>query len=124
MWQMGGVGPMFGQQGHFRNSAPEKIPYALTRYGNEVHRLYRVMNTRLEGRDYVADDYSIADMSLLGWVRSWKNRDIDIAEFPNVGTWIDRLEARPPVQRGLALKAPPAPEISKEEQARVLYGQR
>jgi GST-like protein len=124
MWQMGGVGPMFGQYGHFKNAAPEKIPYALTRYGNEVHRLYRVMNTRLQGREYIAGDYSIADMALLGWVRNWKNRDIDIAEFPNVEVWTTRLEARPAVQSGLALKAPPAPEIPKEEQARILYGQR
>jgi GST-like protein len=124
MWQMGGVGPMFGQQNHFKNAAPEKIPYALTRYANEVHRLYRVLNGRLEGRDYVADDYSIADMALVGWTRGWKNRDIDIAEFPHFAAWLERVEARPAVQRGLALKAPPAPEVPKEEQAKVLYGQR
>jgi GST-like protein len=124
MWQMGGVGPMFGQQNHFRNYAPEKLPYAITRYANEVHRLYRVLNRQLDGRAYVAGDYSIADMSLIGWVRGWKNRDIDIAEFPNFAAWLERVEARPAVQRGLALKAPPAPEVPKEEQAKVLYGQR
>jgi GST-like protein len=124
MWQMGGVGPMFGQYGHFKNAAPEKIPYAITRYANETHRLFKVLNGRLEGRDFVADDYSIADMALIGWVRGWKNREIDIAEFPNVGAWIERIEARPAVKRGLELKAAPAPEVSKEEQARVLYGQR
>jgi GST-like protein len=124
MWQMGGIGPMLGQYGHFKNAAPEKIPYAITRYANETHRLFKVLDGRLEGRDFVADDYSIADMALIGWVRGWKNREIDIAEFPNVGAWIDRVEARPGVQRGLALKPPPAPEVPKEEQARVLYGQR
>ncbi len=127
MWQMGGVGPMFGQYGHFRNAAPEKIPYALTRYGNETHRLYRVMNTRLEGRDYVADDYSIADMALFGWVRNWHLRDIDIAEFRNVEAWHDRINARPAVQRGLAVKPPPAPETKledKEAERKILYGQR
>jgi GST-like protein len=126
MWQMGGVGPMFGQYGHFRNAAPEKIPYALTRYGNEVHRLYRVLNTRLEGRAYVADDYSIADMALFGWVRNWGNREIDIAEFRNVEAWHDRINARPAVVRGIALKAPPAPQtaVNKEEERRILYGQR
>ncbi|MEJ0012607.1 MAG: glutathione S-transferase N-terminal domain-containing protein [Bauldia sp.] len=126
-WQMGGVGPMFGQYGHFRNAAPEKIPYALTRYGNEVHRLYRVLNTRLEGREYVADEYSIADMALFGWVRNWQNREVDGAEFPNVVAWSNRLEARPAVQRGIALKAPPAPESKPEEkeaERKILYGQR
>ena len=124
MWQMGGIGPMFGQYNHFKNAAPEKVPYAITRYSNETHRLFRVLNGRLEGREFVADDYSIADMALIGWVRGWKNREIDIAEFPNVGAWIERVEARPAVQRGLALKAPPAPEVPKEEQAKILYGQR
>jgi GST-like protein len=124
MWQMGGVGPMFGQYGHFRNAAPEKVPYALTRYGNEVHRLYRVLNARLEGREYVADDYSIADMALLGWVRNWQNREIDGAEFPNVVAWAERLEKRAAVQRGLALKPPPAEPADKEAERKVLYGQR
>jgi GST-like protein len=124
MWQMGGVGPMFGQHNHFKNAAPEKLPYAIKRYADEVHRLYRVLNGRLEGRDYVADDYSIADMALIGWTRGWKGRDLDIVEFPHFAAWLARVEARPAVQRGLALKAPPAPEVSKEEQAKVLYGQR
>ena len=124
MWQMGGVGPMFGQYGHFKNAAPEKLPYAIARYANETHRLFRVLNGQLQGRDFVAGDYSIADMALIGWVRGWKNREIDIEEFPNVKAWIARVEARPAVQRGLALKPPPAPEVPKEEQQKVLYGQR
>jgi GST-like protein len=127
MWQMGGVGPMFGQYNHFRNAAPEKIQYALTRYGNEVHRLYRVLNTRLEGRDFVAEDYSIADMALFGWVRNWANREIDIAEFRNVEAWHNRIDARPAVRRGLAVKPPPAPEATpkdKEAERKILYGQR
>jgi GST-like protein len=123
-WQMGGVGPMFGQYGHFKNAAPEKIPYALTRYSNEVHRLYRVLNGRLEGREYVADDYSIADMALLGWVRNWTSREVNNSEFPNVEAWVNRVEARPAVQRGLALKAPPEPPVPAEVQAKVLFGQR
>ena len=130
MWQMGGVGPMFGQYGHFKNAAPEKIPYALTRYGNETHRLYRILNDRLKGRDYVADDYSIADMALFGWTRNWKNRDIDAeTEFPNVVAWAGRIEARPAVVRGLALKPPPREERKEtpeeaEARRKMLYGQR
>jgi GST-like protein len=125
MWQMAGVGPMFGQYGHFKGAAPEKIPYALTRYGNEVHRLYRVLNTRLEGRQYVADDYSIADMALFGWVRNWQNRDIDGAEFPNVVAWAERIDKRPGVQRGLSIKPPADPTpISDADQKKILYGQR
>lgn len=126
MWQMGGIGPMFGQEGHFRAYAPEKIPYAITRYGNEVHRLYRVLNTRLSGRDYVADDYSIADMAIFGWVRNWAVRNIDAeAEFPNVVTWHDRIAARPAVERGLALKAPVDLNLASDAEAqKVLFGQR
>lgn len=125
MWQMGGVGPMFGQYNHFKNAAPEKLPYAITRYANEAHRLYRVLNTRLEGRDYVAGAYSIADMALFGWVRNWQNREIDGAEFPNVVAWHERLDKRPAVQRGVSLK-PPADSTpaTEAEQRKILYGQR
>ena len=123
-WQMANVGPVFGQKGHFRNHAPEKVPYALKRFGDEVHRLYRVLNERLAGREFVAGAYSIADMALFGWVRSWKSREVDISEFPNVEAWAARLEARPGVQRGLALKAPVTVQVSAEEQAKVLFGQR
>jgi GSH-dependent disulfide-bond oxidoreductase len=125
MWQMGNVGPMFGQYGHFRNYAPEKIPYALARYGNEVHRLYRVLNTRLEGREYVAGPYSIADMAIFGWARRWDGRDIDGAEFPNVVAWHDRIAARPAVVRGLALKPPVDTNLATDKESqRVLFGQR
>jgi GST-like protein len=126
MWQMGGVGPMFGQLNHFRNYAPEKLPYAITRYSNEAHRLYRVLNTRLTGRDYVAGDYSIADMAIFGWARNWESRGLDVTEFPNVVAWHDRIAARPAVQRGLALKAPTPPKdlATDLEAQKVLFGQR
>ncbi len=124
MWQMGGIGPMFGQFNHFNSYAPEKLPYAIKRYGDEVHRLYRVLDQRLKGRKYVAGDYSIADMALFSWTRGWKGREIDIAEFPDFAAWLERVEARPAVQRGMALKPPPAPEVSREDQAKVLFGQR
>jgi GST-like protein len=126
MWQMGGVGPMFGQLNHFRNYAPEKLPYAITRYSNEAHRLYRVLNTRLTGRDYVAGDYSIADMAIFGWARNWESRGLDVTEFPNVVAWHDRIAARPAVQRGLALKAPTPPKdlATDLEAQKILFGQR
>ncbi|WP_106755288.1 glutathione binding-like protein [Pannonibacter carbonis] len=103
MWQMGGFGPMLGQNHHFRIYAPEKIEYAMTRYLNETHRLYGVLNKRLEGRDYVAaGQYTIADMAIIGWAQGWQNQGMDLEEFPNVKAWKARLEARPAVQRGLA----------------------
>ncbi len=126
MWQMGGVGPMFGQYGHFNNYAPEKIPYAITRYANEVHRLYRVLNGRLEGREYVADDYSIADMALFGWTRNWAGRGVEAEkEFPNVVAWSERIAARPAVQRGMAVRKPDyTPGVRTEEERKILFGQR
>jgi GST-like protein len=122
---MANVGPVFGHYNHFRTYAREQVPYALKRFGDEVHRLFRVLNQRLEGRDFVAGDYSIADIALFGWIRNWQRRDIDIAEFPNVKRWHDRIDARPAVERGLALKAPAELDIVNDEEARkVLFGQR
>ncbi len=123
-WQMANVGPIFGNYNHFKRMDPDNA-YALKRFGDETFRLYRVLNTQLEGRDWVAGDYSIADMSLYGWVRGYKSRDIDIDEFPNVKAWIDRVAARPAVVTAMAIK-PPADDkpISEEEQRKVLYGQR
>ena len=124
-WQMANVGPIFGQNNHFRNYAPEKVPYAIKRFGDETHRLDRVLNDRLAGRDYVAGAYSIADMALFGWVRNWTTRGADIAEFPNVVAWHDRIDARPAVQRGLALKAPVTVDVATDKEAqKVLFGQR
>ncbi|NBN63794.1 glutathione S-transferase N-terminal domain-containing protein [Pannonibacter tanglangensis] len=104
MWQMGGFGPMLGQNHHFRIYAPEKIEYAMTRYLNETHRLYGVLNKRLDGRDYVAaGQYTIADMAIIGWAQGWERQGMDLEEFPHVKAWKARLEARPAVQRGLAV---------------------
>src|SRR5437868_2241794 len=79
-----------------------------------VHRLYRLLDDRLRGRDYVAGDYSIADMALLGWIRNWTNRGVDIAEFPRVEAWHDRLAGRPAVVRGLAIKAPTTTDLVRD----------
>lgn len=125
-WQVANVGPAFGNNNHFSRYAREKLPYAITRFVNEVHRLYGVLDRRLRGRDFVAGDYSIADIALLGWVRNWANRDVDIAEFPNVKRWVETIEARPAVQRALAIKAPVAPvDLAKDAEAqKILFNQR
>src|SRR5690242_18648412 len=102
-WQMGGLGPMAGQVHHFRNYAREQIPYAISRYVDEVNRLYGVMNKRLSDRDFLAGKYSIADMACVGWASRWKNQGQDIEQFPNLKRWLDRVTARPGVQRGMSL---------------------
>ncbi|MCZ6764561.1 MAG: glutathione S-transferase N-terminal domain-containing protein [Alphaproteobacteria bacterium] len=125
MWQMGNVGPMLGQNHHFRHYAPEKLPYAITRYENEAHRLYGVLDKRLAGRDFVAGDYSIADMAIIGWMRSPERQGIDIDEFSNLKAWRERLLARPAVERGIALGFEKRSNIADDERAKsVLFGQR
>jgi GST-like protein len=102
MFQMGGVGPMFGQSHHFRTYAPEKIAYAIDRYGNEVKRLYGVVDRRLADHEWIAGPaYTIADMASFPWMRDPERRGVAIDEYPNVGRWLDTIEARPAVQRGL-----------------------
>ena len=126
-WQMGGLGPMAGQAHHFRIYAPEKIPYAVERYTNEVHRLYGVMNTRLKDRDYLAGDYSIADIACIGWAKLWERQGQHIEDFPHFKAWLDRVLARPAVQRGLAVSAEERAKVdlSKDKDAQnVLFGQR
>ena len=103
MWQMGGLGPMLGQNGHFLLYAPEQIPYAIERYGREARRLYRVLDGRLEGRDYIAGDYSIADMACFPWIMTHKAQGLTLDDFPNLKRWYALLRARPQLQAGLAL---------------------
>ncbi|MEM8813168.1 MAG: glutathione S-transferase N-terminal domain-containing protein [Pseudomonadota bacterium] len=100
MWQMGGMGPMFGQAGHFQFYAPEPIPYARERYLTESLRLYGVLDRRLDGRDYICGDYSIADMACWPWVLTYKKQEIDLGQFPNVRRWYDLLKTRPGLRRG------------------------
>ncbi len=105
MFQMANVGPMFGQCGHFKGYAPEPIPYAIERYTNETLRLYSVMDRHLENAEYLAGDYSIADMATWPWVRVRWFHEIDLSAFPHVERWYEAIEARPGVQRGVALLA-------------------
>lgn len=103
MWQMANLGPMLGQHGHFFLYAEEKIPYAIERYRTEVLRLFTVLDRRLEGRNHICDDYSIADMACWPWVLTYKSQQIALAEFPNVRRWYDALKERPGLRRGYAL---------------------
>ena len=106
MWQMGNVGPMFGQVHHFRRAAPEPVPYAIERYDREARRLYGVMDERLATNAYLAGaDYTIADIATYPWVVRHEWQQIDLAGFPNVKRWFDELSARPAVQRGLEVPA-------------------
>jgi GST-like protein len=125
MFQMGGVGPMLGQAHHFRIYAPEKIPYAVERYTNEAKRLYGVMNKRLAKSTYIAGpSYSIADIAIFPWLRSWKNQGIDWADYPHLKGWFDEVAARPAVQRGVAVLADLRKPVTDEQAREILFGQR
>lgn len=100
MWQMGGVGPMFGQVHHFLRFNRGQAPYAEDRYRNEAHRLYDVLDQRLAEHEYLADDYSIADMATWPWVSRWEWHEIDWKNYPNVARWYTAIATRPAVQRG------------------------
>ena len=124
MFQMGGIGPMFGQAHHFRNYAPEKIEYAINRYTNEAGRLYGVMDRRLAQTAYLAgEDYTIADIATWPWTRSYKNQGQDLENFPHVKRWFNAIEARPAVQRGVKVLADLRRDISQDQKAKeVLFG--
>ena len=100
MFQMGGVGPMFGQAHHFIG-AKEQIPYAIDRYKNEARRLYGVMEKRLSDHEYLAGEYSVADIATYPWVDRHERHQVDLADFPQVKRWFDTIGARPAVQRGM-----------------------
>ncbi|MHC6187495.1 glutathione S-transferase N-terminal domain-containing protein [Acinetobacter sp. X9] len=104
MWQMGGLGPMLGQNHHFNRFAPEKIPYAIDRYVNETKRLYGVLNKQLIGQKFVAGEYSIADMAILPWILRYEWQGIQLEDYPYVQEYIVHLTARPAVQKALSIK--------------------
>ena len=124
MFQMGGVGPMFGQYNHFHNYAPEKLPYAMERYANEAARLYRVLEKRLSETPYLAgEDYSIADIATFPWARGPEKRGVDAATLPGVSRWLAAIEARPAVQRGLDVLSERRRQGSMSDAEReVLFG--
>jgi GSH-dependent disulfide-bond oxidoreductase len=127
MFQMASVGPMLGQAHHFRDYAREKLPYAIERYTNESRRIYRVVDKRLADRAFVAGEYSIADMAIFPWFLHHAREGVDIAELPNVKRWLDAINARPAVQRGLAVMAdvrPPRPGPQNDAQREILFGSR
>lgn len=102
MWQMGGFGPMLGQNHHFRVFAPEKVPYAIERYTKEAQRLYSVLDGRLEGREFVGGEYSVADMAIYPWAKSRERQGIDFVDYPHVGRWFAAVGGREAVARAYA----------------------
>jgi GST-like protein len=125
MWQMGGFGPMLGQNHHFTRYAPEPIPYAIDRYQNETNRLYGVLDRRLEGRDFIAGDYSIADMACYPWAAAHEWHHVDLADFPNVRRWYKAIRARPATATAYrkGKEVNDAPPGMTDEQKKVLFGQ-
>jgi GSH-dependent disulfide-bond oxidoreductase len=124
-WQMGGLGPMAGQANHFRHYAPEKIEYGISRYTNEVNRLFGVMNTRLADREFLAGRYSIADMACVGWVRLAERMGQNLARFPQLKGWFETIRARPAVKRAFAIRVEAASAVDmKDPKVRaILFGQ-
>jgi GSH-dependent disulfide-bond oxidoreductase len=123
MFQMGGVGPMLGQAHHFRIYAPEKIEYAVNRYSNEAKRLYGVMDKQLAHSTFIAcDEYTIADMAIFPWLRSWENQGIDWADYPHLKKWFDLIAARPAVQRGVKVLADLRTPITGDKAREILFG--
>jgi GST-like protein len=124
-WQMGGLGPMAGQNHHFVQYAPEKLPYAMDRYVKETGRLYGVLNKQLsDGRDYICGDYSIADMAAYPWVVPHERQRQDLNQFPALKAWLERIQDRPATQRAydLAKSVNTAPTVDEKAKA-ILFGQ-
>ena len=125
MWQMSGLGPMAGQVHHFARYAPEQIPYAIKRFGDETGRLYGVLDTRLRDREYVAGDYSIADIAIWPWVAIHDMHRQTFDDFPNVACWFDLVGKRPAVQRGMAVLKDmfTSTDPMDDEAKKILFGQ-
>ena len=127
-WQVGGFGPMLGQSNHFSRYAKEKIPYAIERYKNEGHRLFRVLDTQLQkmqsaGKDYVAGDISIADMAIFDWAQNYLNYGVEAGEFPTFEAWLKRFGERPAVVRALAVKFEKTP-VDADKAHATMFNQR
>jgi GST-like protein len=123
MFQMGGVGPMLGQNHHFRQYAPEKLPYAIDRYTNEAKRLYGVIDRRLAVSKWLGgNEYSIADIATWPWLRNWKNQGIELSEYPHLQAWYQAIEERPAVQRGVKVLADLRKPITDDKSREILFG--
>ncbi len=123
MFQMGGVGPMLGQTHHFRIYAPEKIDYAINRYSNEAKRLYAVMDKQLTKSRFIAcNQYSIADIAIYPWLRSWQNQGIDWVDYPHLKKWFDLIGERPAVQRGVKVLADLRKPLTDDATRDILFG--
>ncbi len=122
MFQMAGIGPMMGQAGHFKNAAPEKLPYAIERYTNESRRLFGVMDRRLGESEYLVGDYSIADIACYPWVRGAQREPEQLEPLPHLRRWLDALGNRPAVKRGLAVMADLPQQPLTDEERSILYG--
>ncbi|MGM9515245.1 glutathione S-transferase C-terminal domain-containing protein [Roseateles sp. DB2] len=124
MFQMGSVGPMLGQAHHFRLYAPEKLPYAIERYTKEAQRLYGVINRRLAASTYLGGkEYSIADIAVFPWLRSWKNQGVELSDYPHLRGWFDEIANRPAVLRGLEVLADQRQPLTTDKARQVLFGQ-
>jgi GST-like protein len=125
-WQVGGFGPMLGQNHHFNSYAPEPVPYAIKRYTEETRRLYGVLDKRLAGRECVAGDYSIADMAIYPWVVPHEKQQMDLADFPNIRRWFDAIAARPATVKAYALGPQVNPALGQsltDEARKHMFGQ-
>ncbi|HYF19533.1 MAG TPA: glutathione S-transferase N-terminal domain-containing protein [Ramlibacter sp.] len=123
MFQMGGVGPMLGQNHHFRQYAPDKLPYAIERYTNEARRLYGVIDRRLAQADWLGGPtYSIADIATWPWLRNWKNQGVELADYRHLEKWYRTIEERPAVQRGVKVLADLRKPITDDKAREVLFG--
>ena len=123
MFQMGGLGPMLGQNHHFRLYAPEKIEYAINRYTNEAKRLYGVLDQQLSKHPYIAGKaYSIADIAIFPWTRNWKNQGIEINEFPHFKKWFEKVSARPAVRRGVEVLTNLRKPLTDDKARDLLFG--
>lgn len=123
MFQMGGVGPMLGQTHHFRMYAPEKIDYAVNRYTSEAKRLYGVMDRQLAHSKFIAcNQYTVADIAIFPWLRSWDNQGIDWADYPHLKKWFDLVDARPAVRRGVQVLADQRRPLTDDKARDILFG--
>jgi GSH-dependent disulfide-bond oxidoreductase len=122
-WQMANLGPMAGQNGHFNVYAPEKIPYAIDRYTRETARLYGVLDTQLEGRDFIAGDYSIADMASYPWIVSHARHKQNLDDFPNVERWFEAIRDRPATVKAYANAPASYSRPMTEDERKILFGQ-